>query len=131
MWKISRQSFGFVLTFSDKPDVAELTEWLQESRRQLSLALPDGWGLVVDMREMKPLGSGAQRVMTDGQKYYKERGMVRVAVVLNDPIAVLQFRRLARVSGVDKLERFISVAATPNWQVTAKRWVADGLEPPQ
>ncbi len=131
MWNISNQSFGFVLTFSGKPDAAELTAWLEESKLRLSQRLPAIWGIVGDMRELQPLDPGAQAVMSAGQMEYKRHGMSRAAVVLVDPVAIMQFRRLGRGTGVDSIERFINAVNTPNWQSAAKQWVVAGTEPPQ
>ncbi len=130
MWNIANQSFGFVLTFSGKPDAAELAAWHQESKLRLAGQLPSGWGLVVDMRALQPLEPDAQVVMAQGQLEYKRHGMTRVAVVVQDAVAIMQFRRIGRGTGVDKVERFINAASTPQWQSVAKQWVTAGVEPP-
>ena len=130
MWNVSTQSFGFVLTFEGSPSAAELEDWIVESKNRLAGPLPAGWGLVVDMRSLKPLAADAQAVMAKGQLEYKNKGMTRVAVVMTDAIAIMQFRRLGRGTGVDKVERFVNSETTPNWQSVAKAWVVSGTEPP-
>jgi hypothetical protein len=67
MWKISPQPFGFVLTFSGRIEPDEMRDWVSEARRQLNGALPPGWGVVVDMRELEPLSAATQAVMVEGQ----------------------------------------------------------------
>jgi anti-anti-sigma regulatory factor len=130
MWKISPQSFGFVLTFSGRIEPDEMRDWVSEARRQLHGTLPAGWGVVVDMRELEPLSAAAQAVMVEGQKAFKQRGMQRSAVALKDAVTTMQFRRLARESGIDAWERYLNVQQLPAWQSAAKHWVVDGTEPP-
>jgi anti-anti-sigma regulatory factor len=130
MWKIQRPSFGFVLTLGGKLDAAEVTTFGASARAELAKPLPDGWGVVVDMRELSPLDPPAQEALVDVQKSFKARGMVRSVVVLNDAIATMQQRRLARTSGIDKWERYINASATADWQSAAKQWVSAGAEPP-
>lgn len=129
MWNISRQSFGFVLTFSGSLQLEELRQWQVQVRHELK-TLPQGtWGVIVDMRALAPLPDEAQKLMVEGQQLFLKAGMKRSAVALNDAIITLQFRRLARQSGIDAWERYINAAGTSNWQSAAKRWVVDAIEP--
>jgi anti-anti-sigma regulatory factor len=130
MWKIQRPSFGFVLSLGGKLDAAEVKVFGASARDELAKPLPDGWGVVVDMREMSPLDAPAQEALVDVQKSFKARGMVRSVVILNDAITTMQQRRLARTSGIDKWERYINASAVSDWQSAAKHWVASGAEPP-
>lgn len=130
MWKISAQSFGFVLTFSGRIEPDEMHEWVMEAQRQLRGPLPANWGVIVDMRELEPLSPASQAVMVEGQKAFKQRGMQRSAVALKDAVTTIQFRRLARESGIDAWERYLNVQQLSAWQTTAKQWITMGVEPP-
>ncbi len=130
MWKISKQSFGFVLTFSGQLNVQDLQAWLSEVRQVLQDPLPAQWGVVVDMRELPALSAECQDLIQSGQRAFKQRGMQRSAVALSDALTTLQFRRLARTTGIDQWERYINVQQVASWQTAAKRWVVDGQEPP-
>ncbi len=131
MWNIQRPSFGFVLTLSGKIDVSEVKSFGAKATEELAKPLPAGWGVVVDMRELSPLDPAAQDALVNVQKSFKARGMTRSVVVLNDPIATLQLRRLARSSGIDQWERYINAGALTDWQSTAKQWVTSATEPPR
>jgi len=131
MFKIAKQSFGFVLTFAGKIDAKEMQEWVNATRKELAAPLPDVWGVIVDMRELQPLAVDVQTVMVEGQKLFKQRGMKRSAVALKDAVTTMQFRRLARESGIDAWERYINVEETQNWQSAAKQWITDAVEPPK
>lgn len=129
MWNISRQSFGFVLTFSGILQQDDLRQWQNQVRQELKAPPPGTWGVVVDMRTLSPLSEEAQKLMVDGQQLFLKAGMKRSAVALNDAVVTMQFRRLARQSGIDAWERYVNAAATPNWQSVAKRWIVEAVEP--
>lgn len=129
MWNISRQSFGFVLTFKGSIELAEMGQWVAAAQRELSSPLPAGWGVIVDMRELLPLRQDAQAMLIEGQKSFKQQGMTRSSVALKDAVTTMQFRRLARTSGIDAWERYIDTSALPQWQTAAKQWVVSGIEP--
>lgn len=131
MWKISKQSFGFVLTFASPMSAQDMQAWIAESKQMLAEPLPAGWGVVVDMRELSALTAEAQKLMQAGQALYKQAGMKRSAVAVRDAVTAMQFRRLARNSGIDQWERYINVQQVAQWQSAAKRWVVEGSEPPQ
>ncbi|WP_022980699.1 hypothetical protein [Ideonella sp. B508-1] len=129
MWKISRQSFGFVLTFSGTLSQDDLHQWQAQVRQELKTPPTGTWGVVVDMRTLAPLSPEAQKLMVEGQQWFLKTGMKRSAVALSDAVVTMQFRRLARESGIDAWERYINAEATPNWQSAAKRWVVEAVEP--
>lgn len=131
MWKISKQSFGFVLTFASPMSAQDMQAWIAESKQALAEPLPAGWGVVVDMRELSSLTAEAQKLLQTGQALYKQAGMQRSAVAVRDAVTAMQFRRLARNSGIDQWERYINVQQVAQWQSAAKRWVVEGTEPPQ
>lgn len=129
MWNIQRTQYGFQITFGGFIKPEEMREWVAASRRELSAPLAAGWGVVVDMRTLKPLPDDVQAIMVEGQKQYKLKGMTRSCVVLANSVTTMQFRRLAKDSGIDAWERYIDANACPDWQTPAARWVADGIEP--
>lgn len=129
MWNISRQSFGFVLSFKGSIELAEMGQWVAAAKVELLNPLPTGWGVVVDMRELLPLRQDAQAMLIEGQKLFKQHGMTRSAVALKDAVTTMQFRRLARTSGIDAWERYIDTSAILQWQTAAKQWVVSGIEP--
>ncbi|HMV41143.1 MAG TPA: hypothetical protein PK079_09135 [Leptospiraceae bacterium] len=59
------------------------------------------------MRTLKPLPPESQIHMQEGQKLYKEKGMVRSVVILANTITKLQFKRIAQETGIYQWERYI------------------------
>jgi hypothetical protein len=128
MYKIEKKSSGFLLTFGGNIDAAEMQRWADESKKVLATAQAP-FGVIVDMRTLKPLSPEVQGIMVGGQGLYKQTGMQRSAVVLNDTITTIQFKRLAQQSGIYSFERYIDASATPDWTKVAVAWVKDGADP--
>jgi len=61
--------------------------------------------------------------------FCKEAGLVRNAVVLNSAMAMLQAKRLARETGIEKDIRYIDASSEPEWERVAVDWLADEIEP--
>jgi hypothetical protein len=77
------------------------------------------FGVLVDMRMLKPLKPEAQGVMVEGQRAYKQHEMQRSAVAVANAIIALQFKRLAEESGIYQWERYIDASATAEWKKIA------------
>jgi hypothetical protein len=128
MYKIEKRPSGFLLTFGGFITAEQMKEWVGESRAALQTA-PPSFGVIVDMRTLVPLESDAQQQMVAGQKLYKDRGLKRSAVILNNAVTTMQFRRLAKESGISAWERYIDASANPDWPKAATAWVKDGVDP--
>lgn len=128
MYKIEKKTSGFLLTFGGIIDAAEMQQWLAESEKTLATAQAP-YGVIVDMRTLKPLAADAQAIMVQGQGLYKTKGMQRSAVILNDAITTLQFKRLAQQSGIYAFERYIDASKHADWTKVAVDWVKDGTDP--
>lgn len=128
MYKIEKIDFGLKLTFADFVNADEMAQWLKEAQTAL-LSTKKPFGVIVDMRALKPLKADAQIHMEAGQKLFKEKGMERSAVVLNDLITTMQFQRLARQTGIYQWERYLNTQTTPDWETHAVKWIKDGTDP--
>jgi hypothetical protein len=130
VYKIDKTDLGFQLTFSGDMTEAELERWYEESERLLSgLNVP--FGVIIDMRTLAPLPAEAQKVMVRGQSMYRNCGMQRSCVILEDAITTIQFMRLARQSGIFKYERYINASMHKDWRQEARNWVRDAVAPAQ
>jgi len=67
--------------------------------------------------------------MVAGQKAYMNKGMKRSCVILANSITAMQFKRLAKESGIYAFERYVDASAIPDWKKTALSWVKDGIDP--
>lgn len=130
MYSIEKKDYGFKLTFGGFIKAEEMEQWRQESKKALQTQR-GSFGVMVDMRSLKPLPADAQAVMVEGQQSYKKKGMTRSAVILNSAMTTVQFRRLAKESGIYAWERYINAADSPNWEREGVNWIAKGVDPDQ
>ncbi len=128
MYKIEKRPSGYLLTFGGTITSDEMTAWFGESRTALKGAVPP-FGVIIDMRTLAPLAPETQAIMVEGQKAFMTAGMKRSCVIVANSIIAMQFKRLAKESGIYAFERYIDAEAHPDWTKTAVAWVKDGTDP--
>lgn len=128
MYEIHKEPWGYRLTFGDSMSAGEMQLWVEESKAALKTA-PRHFGVFVDMRSLRPLPLDARAVMLEGQKLYKRKGMRRSVVILASSLVTLQFKRIAKESGIDEWERYIDASTVTNWEEVGIAWVRDQIDP--
>lgn len=128
MYKIEKTGYGFKLIFADFINSEEMKKWVDDSKKVL-LTASSGFHILVDMRTLKPLPADAQQYMQDGQKLYKQKGMVRSVVILASSVVKMQFKRIAQETGIYQWERYIDASSTPDWEKVATDWLKSGIDP--
>ena len=129
MYTIEKKTYGYRLTFSGWIRNAEMQAWVQEAKQVLSCHQGDGFGVFVDMRDLKPLEADTSAVMVEGQAAFKQKGMVRSVVILSSPIVAMQFRRLAKDSGIYQWERYLDTQSVKDYQSVGEAWITKGIDP--
>lgn len=128
MYSIERTGFGFKLTFGGVLSAPELRTWLEESRAILA-SLHEPFCVFVDMRTCSPLDDLGQSYMREGQRLYKDSGMVRSVVILRSPVTKMQFKRIACESGIYEWERYIDVETISDWEKVGLDWLLHEIDP--
>ncbi len=128
MYKIEKKSYGLKLTFGGFIQADEMQNWVNDSGKELG-NLASGFGVFVDMRDLKPLPPDAQEVMQVGQIAFKQKGMKRSVVVLANAIVTMQFKRIAKETGIYEWERYIDASSNPNWESIGEAWITKGTDP--
>ncbi len=128
MYKIDKKEYGFQLLFADFIKADEMQQWVNDSEKALA-GTSGKFGVLIDMRTLKPLLPDSQEFMQQGQKLYKQKGMVRSAVILDSAITAMQFKRIAKETGIYEWERYIDTSKTPNWEKVGIDWVKNGIDP--
>jgi len=130
MYKIEKKNYGVKLTFEGFIQKDAMEQWLIESKKMLP-KLSGKFGVFVDMRALKPLPRDAQSIMEQGQMLFKKKGMERSVVILENSVLTMQFRRLAKQSGIAQWERYIDASDKRNWEILGVDWLQRGLDPDQ
>jgi hypothetical protein len=130
VYKIETTGYGIRLTFSGFINRAEMEQWASEF-----IATVDQQGekfkVFVDMRGLKTLPPESQDAMEHGQSHAREAGMERSVVILNDKITTMQFRRIAKQTGIYAWERYIDADKEANWQQLGLDWILNSVDPDQ
>ena len=130
MTNIEKQNYGFKITFAGLINQNEMSQWVESSRNSLLSQGPD-FGVMVDMRELSPLSEEAKALLQEGQVLYKEKGMTRSVVVVNQGFIATQFKMMAQDSGIYEWERYIDASSKPNWEKIGIDWIVNNIDPDQ
>lgn len=128
MYKIEIKDYGYKLTFADFIKAEEMQDWVKESEKALSKASKE-FGVVIDMRALKPLPQDSKEHMQTGQTLFKRKGMVRSAVILDSAITTGQFKRIAKETGIYEWERYLDASKVADHEKIAVDWVQKGIDP--
>ncbi len=128
MYKFERKNYGCKLTFGGyiKPD--EMQSWLNDSNSILKSQSRD-FKLMVDLRKLSELPNESEVLMEKGYQMFRQRGMKRSVVILENTTKKMRYLKLAKDKGIDKFERYISSSDTPDWKKRAEKWLENGIEP--
>ena len=105
-----------------------MQQWLDDSEVFLQAA-PAGFGVFVDMRRLKLISQGVKDMFEKGQRHYKEMGMARSVVVVENSTLAVQFKRIALQSDIYDWERYIDATASDDWQKLGEDWISRGIDP--
>lgn len=128
MYNIEVTDYGMKHTFCGVLDAHEMKQWYKESERILA-SIGKKFNMVVDMREVKPLGYLAEEVFYEGTKLISNSGLTRGALIMENPEVTRQMRQIAKYANVNHKERYIDAVSKRNWEKLSEDWVVDGIDP--
>ena len=128
MYRIERARFGIKLTFGGVVNAAELETWIEESLPHLE-TYENGFCVFVDMRTLSPLDRPGREVMRRAQQLYREHGMARSVVILNNPVTAQQFKQIAVESGIYEWERYLDASRETEWEQVGMDWLIKEVDP--
>lgn len=130
MYKISKEEYGFRLTFANPLTRDEMLQFHLDAVRALTGVRKD-FGLVIDLRDFQgeAVEQEARIEMADSIELFRRAGVNRSCIVLKSVSLTAQYRRRQRESRTKFHERYINSEVSPLWPVKAASWVKDGIEP--
>lgn len=93
MYAIEHRAYGIKITLAGHLGARDLERWLVDLRT-LTTDLIDGYGVVVDARDLDPLPDEAVTIFASAIQILQARGALRADVVANDPGLVAQLEAL-------------------------------------
>jgi hypothetical protein len=128
MYTLEKAPYGFKITIGGWATHAEATRILDESRVALN-SCDRPFGVLVDIRTLKPLADDVQEVVDETQRLFRQNGLRRSAVILASAVMTLQFMRIASETGVYAHERYIDASKHTDWEQVALAWIDNGMDP--
>lgn len=128
MYKIEKKDYGVKLIFSGVISQEEMAKWVAESATIVK-TLPAKFGVFVDMRELKTLSQESKVEMEKGQILFKTKGMERSVVILESAVTAMQFKKIAKDTGIYEWERYIDASAVKDWEEKGKKWIISAIDP--
>ena len=130
MYSIEKTDYGYHLTFGGQILEFEMADWVEESRKALD-GQKGAFSVFVDMRRLNPIPTESQVQMQKGQRLYKQKGMERSVVILENPTLTRQFSRIAKQTGILPWERYVDASLVRDWEKVALDWIIEGIDPDQ
>lgn len=128
MYSIQETDYGYRLAFKGFIRADEMVQWLRDIEQKLTLRTQP-FCLLFDMRELKPLPVDSQPYLESGQALFKSRKLLRSFVVLNNPVAALQLKRISMQTGLCSWERYADIRSDPDWEQKGLDWLRQRIEP--
>jgi len=130
MYRTTKESFGFGITFGGALCPDEMKQWRQEAIRAL-VGAPSSFSVLIDMRNLrgKDLDPETQEEIADGIKLFKRAGMLYSCLILDSVAATAQYKRRARESRGNSHERYINASVDPMWLKKAIAWLERQIDP--
>lgn len=129
MYKISVREFGFHLQFKGFFDAGMMAAYFDELRKIVLNSGKFRYGNVVDLRFLFPMDEATMKIVGDIQRFNREHGQARSAVILQHPVTARQLIKSSRETGIFEWERFIDARQHESWEKHALKWIIEGVEP--
>ncbi len=126
--RVQITTYGVQIVIGGPLTAAQAEDLLAELGRKLPK--PGGrFGVLIDSRRARAYPADTQAVLKRCILLCQQRGMERIAVALESPIATLQTRRLARDTGTLAWSRCLDTTRRPDWDRAAHDWLVHGIDP--
>jgi hypothetical protein len=129
LYKLDKIGTVFHQTFEGLVSEQEMANWVSDSEKALLKDRGQKFHVYADLRNLKPLSPQARDIMVKGQEMYKKSGLNRSVVVLQDSITTMQFKRIARDSGIDSYERYIDASTVRDFEKIGMDWLLYAKDP--
>jgi len=128
MHSIMKQTYGLHIMFRDILDTEELKVLIHESKEYLEL-IEEPFGVFLDIRNLLPMSFEVIELRGKSQKYYREKGMSRSVIVVDNLATAMQFKTITKESNTHQMGRYINSWIHRNWDELGENWLLNGIDP--
>ena len=123
-----KKDYGFHFTFSSPITEDEASKWSKEVK-QAATQVSTEFYVFVDLRKFILIPPECRHIIEDVQSFFKENGMKRSVVIVNEPITAMQVKLVASETNIRDWERYIESPSNPDWEQQGMNWLEHGIEP--
>ncbi len=123
-----KTDYGLYFKFSGIIKLSEITEWKEWIVTTVA-DLDDGYAVFVDMREIDIMPAECKAEVEAVQKFCVSHNFSRSVIVLNDPMTAMQFKLIAKKTGVYEHERYVDASTCEDWEKKAMDWLLHAVDP--
>ncbi|MCP4613204.1 MAG: hypothetical protein GY845_31320 [Planctomycetes bacterium] len=128
MYAVEKTDLGIKVRLTGFIEQEEANEWFQEMLKKVE-GIHKDFCVFVDMRGFEPATQDIQKQFASIQKIYRDKGMLRSVVILDNIVATVQLIRTAKESGIYANERYISAENNPHWEQQGMDWLTHKKDP--
>jgi hypothetical protein len=128
MIKYEKKDYGIYINYSGIITFYEITEW----KKWIEKTVPtiDGdFCVFVDMQKMEILPANCKEKVEEVQQLCRKAGFSRSVIILNDQVTALQFKLIARKTGIYKFERYVDASNNEDWEQLGMDWLLNAVDP--
>jgi hypothetical protein len=104
------------ITVDGVASVADVTAFNEETRTKVKLFKGKPFGVLVDLRKMRPGSPESTEKVKENQTILMQAGVTKSAEIVDNASSMLQLNRVAKESGLlSRIQRFTDVAAALAW----------------
>lgn len=128
MIKYEIKDYGLYLKFSGIISINEATE-LTEWTENIVQLMDSSSNVFVDMQEMEILPADCKEKIEEVQKILYKKGYSRSVVILSNEITAMQFKLIAKKTGIYEFERYIDASNNEDWEQFGMDWLLNAVDP--
>lgn len=133
MYEIDRTAYGIRVSLNfEKEEIMnsayadkfflDLTTFLERLKKPI--------GYFFDFRNLKKLQPPEMQKLLEFKQQLVERGVIKRSVyIMNNPVSMLQMKRISKDLGLLKYERFIDINMHEDWEEKALGWLINSQDP--
>lgn len=126
---IEKTDYGMYVKFTGRLCKYDVKDWFAEVRPFVK-DMRKGFGLVLDLRKVKPICHDTARMLTYGRAYLHGHGLNRLAIIYDTSATIIELMKLfTELSHDPSAEKHISSTMNSDWADQAIAWVQYGIEP--
>ena len=128
MHEITKEKYGVKIVVAGLISDDEVESAISELKN-IFMQMKGEYCAIVDIRDCKAVTEKGQKIISEAMMFSRESEILRSAIIVSNPVAAAQYRRMAIESGIYNRQRYIEASVFENWEELALDWINNGVDP--